>query len=296
VSQTSLSIQNFLHLLRPRHWVKNLFVFIPAFFAAEILNIPVFYEALLVFVSFCMISSTVYIINDIRDREQDKLHPEKSKRPIASGNIHWKNALIVAFLLCVFGFFTAFSLNTSTFEVLLVYLAINILYSFWLKHLVVVNLVIIGAGFLLRIYAGGVASDIPISFWLLIMVFLISIFMGLAKRRDDVLLYQKTGLEIRKNIKGYNLKFIETSLSILAGVIVVTYIMYTLSPELKDRIDSSYIHITSIFVIIGVMKYLHRIFTQDKKGAPVTVLFTDRIIQLALLGWLFTFTVLIYIN
>lgn len=294
--KSSFSVQSILNLLRASHWVKNLFIFIPAFFAAKILNFTVFYQALMTFVSFCLVSSAVYIINDIRDIKQDRLHPEKSNRYIASGKISRNNALIVAFLLGVSGLFCVASLNISTFAVLLIYLAINILYSFWLKHLVIVDLVIIGFGFLLRIYAGGTASGIPISDWLSIMVFLISIFMGLAKRRDDVLLHQRTKLEIRKNIKGYNLKFIDSSMSMLAGVVVVSYIMYTMSPELKERIGSSYIYLTSFFVIIGVMKYLQRIFTQEEIGAPVIVLFTDRFIQLTLLGWLFTFFVLIYIK
>jgi len=230
------------------------------------------------------------------DQDEDKLHPEKSNRPIASGEISTKVALVYAILLAGLSFTIAYTLNFNVVVILLVYLCINLLYSTVLKNFVIVDLVIIGIGFLLRIYAGGLATEIPISDWLSIMVFLISLFMALAKRRDDALLYQKTKLDVRKNIKFYNLQFIDSTLSMLAGVVIVAYIMYSMSPALKERVGSEYIFMTSLFVIIGVMKYLHRIFSENEKGSPVNVLFSDRLIQLSLIGWLLTFYVLIYIS
>lgn len=228
------------------------------------------------------------------DIEQDKLHPKKSQRPIASGKIGSKGAVALALFLAITALTSSYLFHLGTIWILSFYLCINLLYSFGLKNVLILDLVIIGIGFLLRIYAGGMTADIPISNWLSIMVFLISVFMGLAKRRDDILILENTNILVRKNIEEYSIKFIEQSMTMIGAVIVVAYIMYTLSPEIKKNISSEYLFITSVFVILGVMKYFHRILHTKEAGNPIDVFYNDRFIQLVLLAWLVTFYFLIY--
>ncbi len=241
----SNSFKTALSLLRVRHWVKNLFVFLPAFFAGQILQLEVLIETCIAVVSFCLVSSAVYIVNDIRDIDEDKAHPQKSKRAIASGLIKTEQAVLISVVLVLVSFSLLAMASTSALIVLVGYFVINMLYSFGLKNIVVLDLILIAVGFLLRVYAGGIISDIPVSGWLLIMVFLISIFMGLAKRRDDAMLFKNTQLPIRRNIERYNIRFIDIGMVLVSGILIVAYVMYSISPELENRIDSEYAFMTS---------------------------------------------------
>ena len=290
----SNTIFSFVQLLRVPHWLKNLYVFVPVFFAGEIMNAEVLTESLIAFSSFCLVASSIYIINDFKDRKEDQLHPEKQNRPLASGAINPAFALGISGLLAVMSFAIAWMGNIYLLEVIGAYFIINLAYSLALKHVALVDITIIAIGFLLRVFAGGVVSDIPISYWLVIMIFLLSLFMGFAKRRDDVLLHQNQKIKARKNIEDYSQSFIEISMSVMAAVIIVAYIMYTVSPEIRERTGSDYVYITSFFVVLGMLRYLQRTLGQSLEGSPVKVLLTDRHMQVILIAWVVSFFAILY--
>ncbi len=268
----------------------------PLFFAGEFLNPLAFQNAILAAFGFCLVASSIYVINDLRDAEVDRLHPTKSLRPIASGKINSTTAIILALGLVLAGTGVGFFVNVCVVGGFLAYFVMNVAYSFYLKNIAIVDVVIIASGFVIRIFVGGFACDIPISKWLALMVFLVSLFMGFAKRRDDVLLLQKTGVEARKNIAQYSLKFIDISMGMIGAVVMVCYVMYTISDDLKSRIDFDYTYGTSIFLLIGLLKYLHRVIVQEKTGAPVKVLFSDLVILTSLVLWVFVFFLLLYLH
>lgn len=269
-------------------------VFVPAFFSAHILEQNVLLTTLQAFACFCMVASGVYVINDIGDRKDDALHPKKSKRPIASGAIGLTMAVIIAVVLLLGGFALSTPLGQWFSLILLIYFLINLLYTFVLKHVVIVDITVIAIGFLLRIYSGGVINDIPISYWLLLMIFLLSLFMGFAKRRDDALLLKEKNIKARKNIVHYDIPFIDVSMSVMAAVIIVCYIMYSVSPEIRERTGSEHVYLTSFFVILGMLQYLYRTIGQQKEGAPVKVMLTDRFMQVLIVAWLAVFYFILY--
>lgn len=189
-----------LKLIRLKQWVKNVFILAPVFFGGRLLNIHILKEALLAIIAFSFVASAVYIINDWCDIEKDKKHPVKSLRPLVSGKISKTTALIALVVLLLIGTSVMYSLSFSAFIVVLVYFLINLLYSFILKHIAIIDISIIALGFVLRIVIGGIIFNIPLSNWIIIMTFLLAIFLAIAKRRDDLLLLKNDNILARKSI------------------------------------------------------------------------------------------------
>jgi len=287
-------MRSVIQLIRVRHWVKNLFLFIPSFFAGHLFRVE---ELLMVGIgalSFSLVASGVYVINDYRDRFVDRLHPTKKLRPIASGEIGTATAWVLIVVLVVSGFAVAASIEIAFFYILLSYFIMNLAYSFGLKNIAIVDLFIVSLGFLLRIYSGGVIADLPITHWLSIMILLLALFLIIAKRRDDILINAKNGCVIRKSTQSYNLDFINSCITLLSAVVIVAYIMYTVSPEVTERFSSDYLFITTIFVIAGVMRYLQIIFVENKSGSPTRIFIKDKFILITIAGWILSFYLIIY--
>jgi len=287
-------MRSVIALIRVRQWVKNLFLFIPSFFAGHLFKSE---ELLMVGIgalAFSLVASGVYVINDYRDRFVDRLHPTKRLRPIASGAIGTTSAWILIGILVSGGLAIAASLEMAFFYVLLAYFALNIGYSFGLKNIAIVDLFIVALGFLLRVYSGGIIADLPITHWLSIMILLLALFLIIAKRRDDILINAKNGWVIRKSTETYNLDFINSCITLLSAVVIVAYIMYTVSPEVTERFDSDYLFITTIFVIAGVMRYLQIIFVENKSGSPTRIFVKDKFILITIAGWILSFYLIIY--
>lgn len=287
-------VKSCLILLRPKHWVKNLFLFVPLFFSGHLFQRENLSGLLLGFISFCIIASSIYVINDLRDIESDQKHPEKCKRPLASGAIS-KNQAIILFIICMLaGFLLAFFIQPKFLFILSIYFFLNLGYSFGLKNISILDILIVSAGFVLRIKAGGAIAFIAISHWLMIMVFLLALFMAIAKRRDDILLKLSSGRDMRKAIKGYNLDFLNTCLALVSAVIIVAYLMYTVSPEVIQRLGTYKLYYTSLFVIAGLMRYLQLTYVEKDSGSPTKLLYKDRFLQITILLWLISFYFLIY--
>ena len=289
-----LVFNKYIKQIRVNQWVKNFTVFIPLFFAGKIFNFEQFYDTILAFLALCMMSSSVYIINDIMDIEKDKSHPYKKFRPLASGSISKSNAIILFLFLIVTTLSLSISLKFSFFYLICGYLAINLCYSFGLKKIAILDISIIAIGFILRIFAGGIIAEIHISKWLILMTFLLALLLALAKRRDDLLILEKTGQQMRKSLEGYNFEFINAAMIFMASVTTVAYLMYTVSEEVVHRINNDYVYVTTFPVIIGLLRYLQLTFVENNSGSPTKILLTDRVIQIVICIWFFIFYVLIY--
>jgi decaprenyl-phosphate phosphoribosyltransferase len=291
-----MSFSTISQLLRFRHYIKNVVVFMPAFFAGTITDDGALLDLLWVFVSFCLTASAVYIMNDVRDRDFDKLHARKSKRPIASGKVKPKPALFLGAILLAIGLGIAFWSSQTIGLLVLSYFVINILYTFFLKNVALVDLAFIAGGFILRVFSGGECSQVEVSSWLVIMLFLMSLFMGLAKRREDALLLEEKDIETRLNAKSYDLRFVDAAMSVIASVIIVAYILYSVSPEVELRTSSEYVYITSFLVVFGMLRYMHLAIAQKKGGSPIEALMKDRFLQVVVVSWAIMFYCLLYVT
>ena len=287
-------LRSFVKLIRVRHWVKNLFLFIPSFFAGHLFFTHELLTVLNGALAFSLVASGVYVLNDLRDKEIDKLHPRKKLRPIASGEVKPAIALALMFTLIISGLAWAGFLNTTFFYLLTAYLLLNLGYSFGLKNVPIVDLFIVALGFLIRVYAGGVLADLPITHWLSIMILLLALFLIIAKRRDDILVGAENGCVVRKSSQAYNLDYINSCVTLLSAVMVVAYVMYTLSPDVTERFKSDYLFITTIFVIAGVMRYLQIIFVEKRSGSPTNIFIKDKFILFTIAGWIASFYIIIY--
>lgn len=284
----------YLQLLRPKDWAKNLFLFIPIFFSGTLFDWNMYPKLFLGFVSFCFIASSIYIINDYRDIEDDKKHPVKSKRPLAAGTVSKTAAIIICILLIAGGFVISYFIKEKFLFVLSIYFFINLAYSFGLKNIPILDIIILAIGFVLRIKGGAVIAHIGVSEWLNIMIFLLALFMAIGKRRDDVLLKLSSGTDMRKSVKGYNLELLNVILSLVCAVIVVAYFMYTMSPDVLKRLGTYRLYYTCLFVLAGILRYLQIIFVKASSGSPTKILYKDRFIQIVLILWLVSFYFIIY--
>jgi decaprenyl-phosphate phosphoribosyltransferase len=283
-------MKSIIKLLRPHQYIKNIFVFAPLLFSFKF-NISNLNETLYAFILFSIIASSIYIFNDYMDIEEDKKHPTKKYRPLASGKVSQNTAKFLFFTLSMIALIVAFVINTYLFFVLLIYFILNIAYSVKLKHIGVVDIFIIATGFVLRLFAGNSVLDASLSMWIIIMTFLLALFLALAKRRDDVLLSLK-GRGARKNIDGYNLEFINAAMILMSSVIIVSYILYTVSDEIITRLNAPYLYLTSFFVILGIMRYMQITFVEENSGSPTEVVLKDRFIKINIVFWLVSFLII----
>lgn len=284
----------YIQLIRPKDWAKNSFLFIPLFFAGEIFNKDILLQELIGFFCFSFVASGIYIINDYRDIADDQLHPVKRNRPLASGAVSKTVAIIICLLLITTGLTAAWFIRDKFFFVLAIYFLLNLGYSFGLKNISILDIIIISIGFVLRVKSGAVIARIGLSEWLVIMVFLLALFMAMAKRRDDVLIKITSGNDMRKSVKGYNLEFINTAISLICAVILVAYLMYSMSPETMARLNTYRLYYTSLFVIAGIFRYLQLIYVQQNSQSPTNILYKDRFIQASIVLWVISFYIILY--
>jgi 4-hydroxybenzoate polyprenyltransferase len=283
-----------LKLLRPKDWAKNLFLLLPLFFSGELFNWAKYPAILGGIVAFSCLASSIYIINDYRDIEDDRRHHEKKSRPLASGAVSKKTATLICIALIITGFAIAFLIRDKFLFILAIYFLLNLGYSFGLKNIPILDIFIVAIGFVLRVKAGAVIIYVGLSEWLTIMVFLLALFMAIGKRRDDVLLKLSSGSDMRKSIKGYNLELLNVLTALVCAVIIVSYFMYTMSPEVLRRMGTYRLYYTCVFVLAGIMRYLQIIFVQATSGSPTKILYRDRFIQASIILWIVSFYLIIY--
>lgn len=284
----------YVKLLRPKDWAKNLFLLLPVFFSGELFDWAKYPALVGGIIAFSCIASSIYIINDYRDIEDDRKHHEKMSRPLASGAVSKSAAIAICLLLILLGFGIAYIIRDKFLFVLGIYFLLNLGYSFGLKNIPILDIFIIAIGFVLRVKGGAVIIHVGLSEWLTIMVFLLALFMAIGKRRDDVLLKISSGTDMRKSIKGYNLELLNVLTALVCAVIVVSYFMYTMSPEVLRRMGTYRLYYTCLFVLAGIMRYLQIIFVQATSGSPTKILYKDRFIQASIILWILSFYLIIY--
>ena len=287
-------MKSLLKLLRPHQYIKNLFIFLPLFFALKVTQGDLLVAAFLAFVAFSLTASSVYVFNDYLDIEDDRQHPKKRTRPLASGEVSKNQAKGLMAGLVIIGTGLMAWINLDAFFVLLFYVVLNLAYTLRLKHVAVLDVAIIALGFVLRLFVGSFVTGVPLSMWIVVMTFLLALFLALAKRRDDVLIYLETGQKMRKVVDGYNLKFLDSAMVIMASVVIVAYTLYTISADVTSRLHSEYLYLTVIFVILGIMRYMQIAFVEEDSGSPTRVMLKDRFLLIVVVGWLATSFWIIY--
>ena len=261
------------------------------------LRVEALYAGVITALSFSFISSSIYCLNDIIDLKDDRRHPVKCQRPLASGAISVVQGFIIMASMVILSMITLFLLpdnQMKTAGVIFFYWVLNIAYCLFLKQHAIIDVCVIAFGFVLRIISGGLATGIGLSKWIVLMTFLLMLFLSFAKRRDDVLRMNETGHAPRKNTSRYNLTFINQAITITASVTLVCYIMYTMSPEVIANFHTSNLYLTSVFVLLGLLRYIQIAVVDKKSGDPTKVILNDRFIQLIVLGFGLTFLIIIY--
>ena len=292
-------MKKYLKLLRVEQWVKNLFVFVPLFFSGNVKNLDLLTKSIFAFIIFSLAAGVVYILNDYNDIEADKKHPEKSKRPLASGAISKSTAIGVLIGLIITNIlltlFAHYYFETSIWKfafIIVVYFLMNLAYTFKLKHVPIVDIFIIAIGFVLRVQAGGYITGIYISQWATLLTFVLALVLAIGKRRGELINAQISG-KTRKALDGYNVQFADIALSISVTLAIVCYLMFTLSPEVQLRSHTS-IFYTVVFVVFAFLRYLQQTLVYNRTESPTKILYKDRYIQLTLFLWVVAFSILIY--
>ena len=288
-------IKNLFRLLRVQQWLKNGVVLAGLIFAGEahILSKTIIaFEAL---IAFCFLSSSVYVLNDIIDRERDRLHPLKKSRPIAAGEISVSSAIIIGLILVIAGLVISVMINKAFLIIVISYLILNILYTFILKNVVIIDVMSIAAGFVLRAAAGAAAIEVQISGWLLITTFVLALFLGLGKRRHELIYLEKEAGAHRKILEKYSTYLLDQLIGVVTASTVITYLFYTLSPEVGAKLGTHYLFATIPFVIYGIFRYLYLVHKEEKGGSPTRLLLTDRPLLLDVLLWLASVILILYI-
>lgn len=281
-----------LSLLRLPQWIKNGFVLAPLFFTPQAVSSQTATKVVLGMLCFCLISSCVYIINDLSDREADRDHPKKRHRPLAAGTVSTAEALVVLALLCAVGFAGAVSLSGTFALVLALYFSINLAYSFGLKHWPILDLLAISAGFVLRVDAGARLIHVQPSEWILICTGFLALFLAIAKRRDD--LVKDVGTGHRPSLKGYTTQYLDVAATMVLGALLVSYAIYTTDNDVMARLGSERLYLTVPFVLAGILRYLQIALVEERSGSPTTIVLTDRFMIVTIVGWIATFAALIY--
>jgi 4-hydroxybenzoate polyprenyltransferase len=282
-----------LRLMRPHQWVKNVFVFTGLLFGHAWNDAHLTTQVIVAFLAFCLISSTIYVINDIVDVEQDRHHPQKNRRPLASGQISIVAAVILAIVLGVTGFGLALITSRTVVLILLVYALMNVAYSLRLKHVVILDVFIIATGFMLRILVGTLGVGIPPSQWLLLCGMMVTLFLGFAKRRAEIIALTEDKVAHRKVLEHYSPVLLDKMIGITAACLVMSYSLYTMNPDTIRIHGTSNLIYTVPFVMYGVSRYIYLLHHQSCGGDPSHDLVRDPHLLIVVGAWIVTTVCLI---
>ena len=279
--------------LRPRQWVKNLFVFAGVVFAQQMFT-PLVWRAVAAFVIFCGLSGAIYLFNDVADVDKDRLHPQKKERPIAAGLLSIRAAVASGLVLSAASLAAAFSLSPVFGLTALGYGVLLTAYSAWLKHLVILDVLTVATGFVLRAVAGAVAVDVEISGWLLICTILIALFLALGKRRHEYRTLTGNAAAHRPILAEYSEGFLDQMISVVTASTVTAYALYTMSAETVGKFHTRLLPLTLPFVLYGIFRYLYLLYRRDLGGNPSDLLANDRALLVDALLWMLATLAIIY--
>lgn len=281
--------------MRPRQWTKNLLVFAALIFSRNLFNLSLGQDVLIAFIIFCILSGSVYILNDLIDLQADRAHPKKSTRPLASGRLKPGTAIAAGLLLVTLSLATAFWLHTSFAFIALGYFSLQIVYSLVLKHVVILDVLTVATGFVLRAIAGAEVISVPISSWLLICTILLALFLSLGKRRHELLLLEDNAVHHRKILYEYSPGLLDQMISVVTASTVVAYALYTMSADTIKKFQTDNLKYTIPFVLYGIFRYLYLIHQKSEGGSPERIMFDDKpllinIILYLVTVWIFTYS------
>ncbi len=289
------TLKCFLVSLRPTQWVKNVFIFAPMIFSLHMFQATYIWRSLLAFLLFGLVSGCMYVFNDILDREKDKLHPVKKDRPIASGCLGVRVAFVAAVVLLAGMLLLIARFSREFFLITVFYVAMNVLYSLFLKSVVIIDIMVIALGFVLRVMIGGAVNAIVLYPWILISTFLLAIFLALIKRRQELLKIQELHPEqvTRKTLQSYTLGLLDQMISIATATTLISYIMYVLSSDVQQKFHTDRLYYTVPFVIFGIFRYLFLSYSKGEGESPTDIIYSDIPFTLNLLLWVATFILLV---
>ena len=289
----SLALHLFLSL-RPAQWTKNLLVFAGLLFGLRLFDVRAVLDAIAAFAVFCVLSGVVYIVNDIADRDSDRQHPLKSRRPIASGALPVPIAISVAVVLGAGGLAAGYAIEPVLATVTAAYLALQISYSFGLKHIVIIDVLTIAIGFVLRAVGGAVAVHVEISHWLLVCTILLALFIALAKRRHEIVLLAGSAVSHRPILGEYSPYLLDQMIGVVTASTLISYIFYAISPETQAKFGTAWLGLTIPFPLYGIFRYLYLVHQREGGGSPAELLLTDRPLLACVALWALTVAVIIY--
>ncbi|MGA3324785.1 MAG: decaprenyl-phosphate phosphoribosyltransferase [Terriglobia bacterium] len=295
VQRRRSTLRALVETLRPQQWVKNGFIFAALIFSQSLTRWDRCRQVLLAALVFCLVSSATYVLNDILDASEDRHHPTKKLRPIASGRLSATMAAVVGAIMGGSGLIAAWRLNASFFAIVVAYLVLNILYSTFLKRVFLLDVFIVAAGFLFRVVAGGLVIRVAISPWLIVCTTLLALFIALSKRRHELVLLGDRASEHRAILADYSPYFLDQLISIVTASTVVSYALYTLSPDVQSKFPGKRLEMTIPFVLFGIFRYLHLIHHGEQGGNPTRSLFTDPILLSDVLLWAASVILIIYL-
>ena len=290
-----MKVFKLFELIRPKQWIKNLFVFAPILFAGQLLNFPLLYLNILAFIAFCGVSSSVYVLNDIIDVESDRAHKKKRYRPIAAGDVSVAKAKILFVLLLVFTSVICLKLNFLFTVTILLYFINNLIYTFKIKHVVLLDVFSISMGFILRVIGGAVAISVDVSSWMIITTIFISLFLGISKRRAELSGPNQENLEKqRKVLSDYDVVFVDQMNTVAATGTIISYALYTVSEKAISSFHSDKLIYTTPFVIYGIFRYLYLLHQKNLGESPTQIVTKDLPIIINSLLWLIACALIIY--
>jgi 4-hydroxybenzoate polyprenyltransferase len=279
--------------LRPRQWVKNLFVFAAVIFSQNLFT-PLVWRAVGAFVVFCALSGAIYLINDVADADKDRLHPVKRRRPIAAGDLPRGGAIALAAALLLASLAASFRLSWRFGLVALAYGGLLVAYSAWLKHLVILDVLTVAVGFVLRAVAGAEAVDVDISGWLVICTILIALFLALGKRRHEYLTLKGAAAAHRPILAEYGEGFLDQMIAVVTASTVTAYALYTMSPETVAKFHTRLLPLTLPFVLYGIFRYLYLLYRRELGGNPSDLLLSDKALLVNTVLWMLALVVIVY--
>ena len=288
------TVLNLIISVRPGQWTKNLLIFAGLLFGRQLLNPTALVLSVAAFVIFCALSGVVYLINDVVDRNSDRQHPLKALRPIASGAVSPATATGTAFVLGAIGLVAAFELNARFGTVATAYLALLVLYSGWLKQIVIIDVLTIAIGFVIRAVAGAVAIDVEISHWLLVCTILGALFVSLAKRRHELVLLANDAMSHRRILGEYSPHLLDQMIAVVTASTLVAYVFYTISPETQQKFGTPWLGLTIPFPLYGIFRYLYLVHQREGGGSPADLLLTDRPLLACVALWALSVALIIY--
>jgi len=293
--QSSGRLAAMIRLARPHQWIKNALVLAALVFGHRLFVFHDVVVAFIAFVAFCALSSAGYVLNDIADRDADRLNPEKCDRPLARGDLTVAAAGRTALSLAAIAAVLSIALGPGFVGIAALYAALQLAYSLWAKHQVIVDVIAVAFGFVLRAFAGGVAIHVEVSPWLVFITFVLALFLVLARRRHELIALGDDAVAHRSALSHYSVRLVDQMISIVAGATLVSYMIYTASAEVEAKLGTRHLYLTVPFVAFGILRYLYLIDERNEGGDPASELLHDLPLMLAVALWILTDIALLYL-